>query len=117
VQVHRGILQTLRSLYLFLQIDNNVGTAFKAVAVISDSILSKKVANEKDVVLTSEHLEASLRRSSSESMNGSSVKFSPSNDAQINFPTAFDPKSLGGGNVVDVVVNILLFTIIVWLIY
>ncbi|CAB4014042.1 Hypothetical predicted protein [Paramuricea clavata] len=87
------------------KIDNNVGTAFEAVTVISDSILSKKVANEKDVLLASKNLEASLRRSSSESMNGSSVKFSPANDAQINFPTAFDPKSLGGGDVVDVVVK------------
>ncbi len=76
---------------------------FQAFTAISDSILKKKVPNEENVLLKANNLEASLRRSSSESMNGSSVKFSDGNDAKIDFPTGFN-SFLGDEKAVDVVV-------------
>ena len=66
-------------------------------------VLKKKVPNEKDVLLETDNLEASLRRAGSETLNASSVKFSTANDAKIDFPSGFD---VNVSAVVDVVVNI-----------
>ena len=91
-------------IFYFSKVGKNVDTAFKTMTAISDSILQQKVPNEKNVLLrASDNLEASLRRSTSSSINESAVEFSGGNDAKIHFPTGFG--SVLKVDVVDVVVN------------
>ena len=93
-------------MYLLSQVDTNIKKVFETFNAVSASVLKKKAPNEEVISLKTNNLEAVLRRSSSESMNGTSVKFSIQNNVEIHIPAEFDVKSFGKDvEDVNVVVN------------